>query len=93
VSAASAWEILTQQRRGRLPGLPADLLSRFADLLAADGFQPLAITTGHALRAGSHPAEHRDPFDRMLAAQAALEEATLVTCDEALAQFDVRTLW
>lgn len=93
VSAASAWEILTKQRRGKLPGLPADLVSSYTALLAADGFQPLAISTPHALRAGNHPAEHRDPFDRMLAAQAELEGLTLVTCDTALREFGCATLW
>jgi PIN domain nuclease of toxin-antitoxin system len=93
VSAASAWEILTKQRRGKLPGLPADLVSSYSGLLAEDGFQPLAISTAHALLAGNHPAEHRDPFDRMLAAQAEIEGAVLVTRDPAFGQFEVRTLW
>ncbi len=52
----------------------------------------IAIDT-HALRAGGHPAEHRDPFDRMLAAQAELEQATLVSRDAALAGFGVGMLW
>lgn len=93
VSAATAWEIMTKQRLGKLPGLPPDLLGDYTALLQADGFNPLAISTAHALRAGHHPAEHRDPFDRMLAAQAEIEGAVLVSCDAALDQFGVRRLW
>lgn len=93
VSAASAWEIMTKQRLGKLPELPGSLLADWSDLLQADGFQPLAISIAHALRAGSHPAEHRDPFDRLLAAQAEIEGAALVTRDPAMAGFGVRVLW
>jgi PIN domain nuclease of toxin-antitoxin system len=92
VSAASAWEIATKQRLGKLNGVP-QATSQFSQLLAADGFELLPISATHALRAGAHPADHRDPFDRMLAAQAALEGATLVTRDAALAQFEVEMLW
>lgn len=93
VSAASAWEIATKQRLGKLPELPPDLAARWSALLEADGFRPLDISPGHALRAGGHPAEHRDPFDRLLAAQAEMEQAVLVSCDTALDPFGVRRLW
>ncbi len=93
VSAASAWEVLTKQRLGKLPELPSDLSTSWTALLQADGFQPLSISTAHALRAGSHPAAHRDPFDRLLAAQAEIEQAVLVSCDTALDPFGVRRLW
>lgn len=92
VSAASAWEIATKQRLGKLDGVPG-AVRRFAELVAADGFLPLAINHAHALRAGSFPAVHRDPFDRMLAAQAEIEEVPLVTCDPAFAEFGIETLW
>jgi PIN domain nuclease of toxin-antitoxin system len=91
VSAASAWEIATKQRLGKL-GLP-EAVTRFNELIAADGFKLLAISAAHALRAGTHPAEHRDPFDRMLAAQAELEAATLLTRDPALQAFGCPILW
>jgi PIN domain nuclease of toxin-antitoxin system len=92
VSAASAWEIATKQRLGKLGDL-AEASTRFVELVAADGFRHLPIQTLHALRAGSHQALHRDPFDRMLAAQAELERAVLVSRDEAFAGFGVRVLW
>jgi PIN domain nuclease of toxin-antitoxin system len=93
VSAATAWEIMTKQRLGKLPELPPDLLLNYEALLRADGFKAMPISTAHALRAGSHPAAHRDPFDRMLAAQAAIEGAVMVSCDVALDQFGMQRLW
>lgn len=92
VSAASAWEIATKQRIGKLDGV-APVAQWFSPLLAADGFQPLPITAAHALRAGAYKVDHRDPFDRMLAAQAELESVPLVTRDPALAVFSCKTLW
>lgn len=92
VSAASAWEISTKQRLGKLDGLP-EVSLRFAELLAADGFEHLPITHVHSLRAGSFDCPHRDPFDRMLAAQSALEMIPLLTRDPAFAQFGIKTLW
>lgn len=92
VSAASAWEIATKHRLGKLGEVP-QAAPRFAELVAADGFQPLAVQQAHALRAGAWPQDHRDPFDRMLAAQTEIEGLTLVTCDAALAAFGCRQLW
>ena len=71
VSAASAWEIATKQRLGKLLGVP-DAASRYAELVAADGFEHLPITHLHSLSTGGYSAAHRDPFDRMLAAQSGL---------------------
>lgn len=92
VSAASAWEIATTQRFGKLPDVP-DALTRFGELVAADGFQHLPITYLHSLRAGSFPSEHRDPFDRMLAAQSDLEGLALVTHDPAFQLFGCALVW
>ena len=92
VSAASAWEIATKHRLGKL-GLADSILQRYPALLAADGFIHLSISAEHALVAGSYPQPHRDPFDRMLAAQAEVERLTLVSCDPALNQFGVELLW
>ena len=92
VSAASAWEIATKQRLGKL-GLSHLTPRRYRALLGADGFTPLAITTDHALVAGSYKHAHGDPFDRMLAAQAQIEGLTLVSRDRALRQFDVPLVW
>ena len=92
VSAASAWEIATKQRLGKLDGVP-DAVRQYAALVAADGFVHLPVDHLHALRAGAYAIEHRDPFDRMLAAQSEIESLTLITCDAALDAFGCRTLW
>ena len=67
-SAVSAWEIATEQRLGKLDGAPS-AAARFGELTAADGFVHLPIAYRHGVRAGSYDVQHRDPFDRMLAAQ------------------------
>ena len=92
VSAASAWEIATKHRLGKLEEA-ADAVLRFEELVTADGFTPLPITHRHGLRAGLYHAAHRDPFDRMLAAQAQIESVPLVTLDSAFKQFEIATLW
>jgi PIN domain nuclease of toxin-antitoxin system len=89
VSAASAWEITTKARLGKLPGA-ADVAADVAACVTAQGFLSLDITLLHAQRAGSLSGTHRDPFDRMLIAQSQIEDVALVTDDEA---FDVRRLW
>lgn len=91
VSAASAWEIATKNRIGKL-GLH-EVEARFDELLRADRFGHLPMTARHALRASAYEQAHRDPFDRMLAAQAELEGLQLVSCDRAMAPFPVRCLW
>lgn len=92
VSAASAWEIATKQRLGKLDDVP-EAAARFAELVAADGFLHLPVTHVHALRAGGYGAAHRDPFDRMLAAQSELESLLLVTRDPVFADLPARTFW
>ena len=92
VSAASAWEIATKVRLGKMPGLEA-AATRFEELCAADGFQPLSMTPRHALHAGAFAVPHRDPFDRMLAAQSELEGLTLLSCDRDFVAFGTTTLW
>lgn len=92
VSAASAWEIAIKTRMGKLDSIP-EAAARFGELIAADGFTHLSITHRHALRAGAHPATHKDPFDRMLAAQAELEGLCLVTTDPVFAGFGTQVLW
>jgi PIN domain nuclease of toxin-antitoxin system len=62
-------------------------------LLQADRFQPLPISIAHGLRAGGYRQPHRDPFDRMLAAQAELEGLVLITADAQLANFPCSILW
>jgi PIN domain nuclease of toxin-antitoxin system len=92
VSAASAWEIATKHRIGKLPGAER-AVREFNELIVADGFGHLAISYLHALKAGGFDIEHRDPFDRMLAAQSIVEGATLVTDDAAMKSFKVRRFW
>ncbi|MEQ1662549.1 MAG: type II toxin-antitoxin system VapC family toxin [Thiobacillus sp.] len=92
VSAASAWEIATKFRLGKLPH-GAQARERFNELVEADGFEHLPISFLHSLKAGAYSNEHRDPFDRMLAAQAELEKAVLVTLDPVFAGFQCKLLW
>ena len=92
VSAASAWEIATKIRIGRLAS-HGGIVSRFDELALAAHLRHLPVTHRHGLQAGSYPTKHRDPFDRMLAAQAQLESLTLVTNDTAFEEFPVRVIW
>ena len=82
VSSASAWEIATKYRIGKLPEVKP-LLDDYAPLLNQMGFNKLGISTAHALRAGQLAIKHRDPFDRMLMAQAELETMPVITYDKA----------
>tara|TARA_R110002049_G_scaffold71020_5_gene183180 strand:- start:1101 stop:1487 length:387 start_codon:yes stop_codon:yes gene_type:complete len=92
VSAASAWELAIKHRLGKLDQA-ADALHYFDELVSADAFEHLPITHRHAIAAGRLPVEHRDPFDRMLAAQSVIEDAPLITTDRAFEQFQVRVVW
>lgn len=92
VSAASAWEIATKFRLGKLAGAKV-IVNDFDDVVRRLGAAVLAISHTHALVAGSYPQSHRDPVDRMLAAQAQVEELPLVSKDRALRQFGVNLLW
>jgi PIN domain nuclease of toxin-antitoxin system len=91
-SAASAWEIATKNRLGKLP-VPTDFLASIERYVADEGWVALPVSINHSQLAGSWPVEHRDPFDRMLAAQARLEKLTLVTLDEAFEEFGIKTHW
>ncbi|MDM7954726.1 MAG: type II toxin-antitoxin system VapC family toxin [Cyanobium sp. CZS 25K] len=92
VSAASGWEIATKVRLGKLPAA-VELLTGLPELLASQGFELLPIQFQHGLRAGGYPMAHRDPFDRLLAAQAELSNLTLVSLDPALQPFPCQVLW
>jgi len=87
LSPVTIWEITIKQAVGKLTG-PADLAERVRDA----GFQELPITSAHALVAGRLPLLHRDPFDRMLVAQARVEGLTLVTRDADIPRYGVDTL-
>ena len=91
-SPASAWEIATKHRIGRL--LEArELLADFSGILLRAGFEELPITTKHAVLAGTLAGAHRDPFDRMLVAQALCEGLEVVTADDAIGMLGARCLW
>ncbi|KAF0099068.1 MAG: PilT protein domain protein [bacterium] len=92
VSAASAWEIATKHRLGKLPEA-GDAIPRFNELVAADGFLHLPVNYLHSLRAGAYAIDHCDPFDQVLAAQSELESASLVTRDPAFTAFGTRVVW
>jgi Uncharacterized protein conserved in bacteria len=92
VSAATAWEIATKHRLGKLDEA-AGACDRFTELVAADGFLLMPIDASHAIKAGSYRVPHRDPFDRMLAAQSELEGMKLVTRDLAFKQFGTDVYW
>jgi len=92
VSAASAWEMAIKVSLGRLSSA-IDLVNDFESALARDGFQALVITPAHGLRAGSLPGPHKDPFDRMLIAQAQAENLAIVSNDTVFDHYGVRRVW
>ena len=92
VSAASAWEIATKVRAGKWS--EANEIARdLDDVIVRHDFRPLAVTVEHGRLAGLLPGAHRDPFDRMLAAQAITEEMPLVTADPAFRHFEANVVW
>ena len=92
VSAGSAWEIATKYRLGRLPGAAA-LAEDVSGCLLDQGFRPLAITVADGERAGRLPGPVRDPFDRMLIAQALTLDIALVSIEQPFDRYGVRRLW
>jgi len=92
VSAASIWELSLRHHQGKLPELNG-AIADLPGLLQADGFGALPISLAHGLRAGGYSQPHRDPFDRMLAAQAELDRLVLLTADPQLSTFPCQTLW
>lgn len=92
VSAASAWEIATKVRLGKLP-TATDLAADFAGYLDREGFQMLGISWDHAIRAGLLPCPHRDRFDRMLIAQAQAENVPILSNEVLFDTYGVRRIW
>jgi PIN domain nuclease of toxin-antitoxin system len=92
VSAASIWEISTKHRLGKLPGVSA-IVGDLAGAIEDQGFVGLPITIRHGQAAGALPGPHRDPFDRMLIAQAMLDDLVLVSNERAFGAYGVRRLW
>jgi len=91
VSAASAWEMAIKSRAGKLEAGP--LLDNLVEELVGGGFQPLPISVDHAVRAGALPEHHRDPFDRMLIAQAQAENLAIISNDDWFARYGIRHIW
>lgn len=87
VSSASVWEVAIKRALGKLEA-PDGLV----DVLTDSGFEPLPILQAHAEAVGSLPAHHRDPFDRMLIAQARIEDLTIVSRDATFDRYDVPRL-
>ncbi len=92
LSAASSFEIAIKYALGKLL-LPAPPQEYVSDQIARTGVAPLAIEHMHALAVAQLPQHHRDPFDRLLIAQAQLEGLTMVTVDRRLAAYDIPILW
>ncbi len=92
VSAASAWEIATKVRLGELSGA-IPLERDFVSLVADAGYLLIPITADIALRAGRLAGAHRDPFDRIIAAQALAQDIPVISADAQLESFGVRRLW
>ena len=92
VSAASAWEIATKVRIGKLAGATA-FAADFPERLRQLGFRELPITVEHGQRAGLLPGAHKDPFDRMLIAQAQAENMCIVSNESIFDKYHVQRLW
>ncbi|MGK6318057.1 type II toxin-antitoxin system VapC family toxin [Sphingomonas sp. DT-204] len=92
VSPVSAVEIAIKVRNGKLPAM-RDSLLQFDELVRRDAFTHLPVTYAHACEAGLMPGEHRDPFDRLIAAQGRIERLTVITRDPQFTTFGCETLW
>lgn len=92
VSAASGWEIATKFRIGKLV-FAGDPQIHVPRLMERDGFRFATVTGEHSLRAGALEGAHRDPFDRLIAAQALIDDLTVVTRDKEIAGFGCKVLW
>ena len=92
VSAASAWEVATKHRLGKLPSAEVLALD-ISGAIASQDFSELPITVEDAARAGALPGPHRDPFDRMLIAQTLSRNLLLISIEPIFDRYGVRRLW
>lgn len=92
VSSATAWELSTKVRLGKLVDATG-VIPRLPDVLRERGMTELPVTVTHAVAAGSLPGPHRDPFDRMLIAQSRIEGVPVVTLDPVFPSYAVDVLW
>ena len=93
ISAVSAWEIAIKVNLGRLPAGATELIRDFEESLKQDGFHSISITADHGIRAGLLPGPHKDPFDRMLIAQAQAENLAIVSNDSVFDRYGVTRIW
>lgn len=93
VSVASVWEIAIKASLGRLDPDVAEIERSLPDDMERHAFQPLPVLMRHALRVATLPPVHRDPFDRLLVAQAIVEDLHLVTADRELRAYGVKVVW
>lgn len=91
-SAVSAWEIAVKAGIGRL-AVPGDLENYVVEQVSRNRFELLPISIAHALRVSRLPHHHKDPFDRMLIAQAQVEKVTILTGDAQIARYPIRVAW
>ena len=91
-SMASSWEIAIKVAIGKL-ALERPLTELFSEIVSRQGVELLPITHGHCALLGELPLEHRDPFDRMLVAQAQAERLSILSADPKLSRYDVEVLW
>jgi len=92
LSSASGWEIAIKAKLGRLQ-LPGNLTRFVSEQLALNAIETLPIQMSHALHVQTLPDHHRDPFDRLLVAQAQLENLPILTADPQISKYRVKTLW
>lgn len=92
LSVASIWEIVVKLATGKL-ALSGDVDQVFRDIQAQNPLQILPITYDHVLAVRSLPTIHKDPFDRMLVAQAQVEQAVLLSCDPMIMKYPVTVIW
>lgn len=92
ISSASVWELATKHRKGKL-GKAEVILKNFEQLITDSDFKTLSVNWQHAKLSGEYALTHADPFDRMLAAQAQIENLQLISCDEQLHHFPISIIW
>ena len=92
VSAASAWEMATKVRLGRVPAA-SDITRNFKEYMAQSGFESLPVSAEHGIRAGFLPGPQRDPFDRMLIAQAQAENLAIASNELMFEGYGIRRIW
>lgn len=92
VSSASVWEMATKHRKGKL-GKAEKVLANFERLIDDCDFKHLPVNWQHAKLSGEYALKHSDPFDRMLSAQAQIENLTLISCDNEIMAFPIDVIW